>query len=92
VRRTRLAVPAADLAPLPIDADLEAGASFTMRRILPDGWPGLVGIGILVGGSALAVGTPRLSEVGGFASSGFFFTNERGPDLGLAIAGVGALN
>jgi hypothetical protein len=63
-----------------------------MRRILPDGWPGLVGIAVLVGGSALAVGTPRLSEVGGFASSDFFFTDERGPDLGLATAGAGALN
>ncbi len=63
-----------------------------MRRILPDGWPGLVGIAVLVGGSALAVGTPRVSEVGGFASSDFFFTDERGPDLGLAVAGVGALN
>ena len=64
-----------------------------MRPTLPDGWPGLVGIAVLVGGSALALGTPRLSEVGGFPSAdASFFTDERGPDLGLAIAGVGALN
>ena len=64
-----------------------------MRPTLPDGWPGLVGIAVLVGGSALAVGTPRLSEVGGFPSTDvFFFTDERGPDLGLAVAGVRALN
>lgn len=64
-----------------------------MRSTLPDGLPGLVGIAVLVGGLALAVGTPRLSEVGGgFASSAVFFSDERGPDLGLAIAGVGALN
>ena len=63
-----------------------------MRRILPDGWPGLVGIAVLVGGLAFAVGTPRVSDVGGFAGSDFFFTDERGPDLGLAVAGVGALN
>lgn len=63
-----------------------------MRRIIPDGWPGLVGIAVVVVGSALAVGTPRLSEVGGFPSPDAFFTDERGPDLGLAIADVGALN
>ena len=64
-----------------------------MRPTLPDGWPGLVGIAVLVGGSALALGTPRLSEVGGFPSAdASFFTDERGPDLGLAIAGVSALN
>jgi hypothetical protein len=29
-----------------------------MRRLtLPDGWPGLVGIAVLVGGSALALGS-----------------------------------
>jgi hypothetical protein len=63
-----------------------------MRSSLPDGWPGLVGIAVLVGGLALAVGTPRLSEVGGIASPGAFFTDERGPDLRLTLAGVSALN
>ena len=63
-----------------------------MRRIIPDGWPGLVGIAVVVIGSALAVGTPRVSEVGGFADSEFFFTDERGPDVGLAVAGVDNLN
>ncbi len=78
---------------MPIDADLTPVHPSRHEAHLPDGWPGLVGIAVLVGGSALRSGRHALSEVGGFPSSDdFFFTDERGPDLGLAIAGVSALN
>lgn len=50
-----------------------------MRRRLPDGWPGLVGIAILLGGSALAVGTPRLSSIGGPMVGDSAFANVDGP-------------
>lgn len=63
-----------------------------MRRILPDGWPGLVGIAILVGGTAFAVGTPRLSAVGPLPGVEFFFTDERGPDLILDVSDARAMN
>lgn len=63
-----------------------------LRLRVPDGWPGLVGIAALVGGTAFAVGTPRVSDVGGLVEGDYFFVSGESPDLALQLSGMGATN
>jgi hypothetical protein len=59
-----------------------------MRHTLPDGWPGLVGIAVIVGGVALLHSRPAVVPAGGFLGSDFSYADERGPHISMTTAGA----
>lgn len=55
-----------------------------MRLTLPDGWPGVVGIGVLVIGVAVVHSKPAVIPAGGFLGTEFYYADERGPDVSMS--------
>lgn len=61
-----------------------------VRDRIPDGWPGLVAIVVLVAGTAIVHGRPAATEPGGYLGGEFLWADERGPDLAVTTEGAEA--
>lgn len=55
-----------------------------MRLTIPDGWPGLVGIVVLVVGIGVLQSVRPSGPVGGYGEADFYFTDGREPDIPIS--------
>jgi len=53
-----------------------------------DGWPGIVGIAVLVGGLFVLHQTPAVTPAGGYLGGEFMYADPRGPEVSVPVAGA----
>jgi hypothetical protein len=62
-----------------------------MEHRFCDGWPGIVGLVVLVAGIAFLHGEPHVTEVGGFLQGEFQYTTDVEPDLPIDAEDAGTI-